>query len=162
MAILAEAQLQKAKLRGASLFQADLAGANLSGADLSDANLKGAHFANAIMSLATLHGADLREADLSEAKELSWMQVIDGRADQTTKLPDYLTDAAFFETLTMIYPGNDWAAEYQGRSGVLLDELCALVEKVEKNSICDALVQIRAYENRPEDRPFNMGLGEPD
>jgi hypothetical protein len=162
MAVLVEAQLQKAKLRGASLFHADLSGANMSSADLSGANLKGARFANAIMRLATLHGADLREADLSEAKELGWLQVIDGLVNESTKLPAYLSEAELFEALAIIYPGTKWAVQYGGRSKDLLGELCALAEKAEKSSIQDVLRQIRVYENRREDQPINVGLREPD
>jgi uncharacterized protein YjbI with pentapeptide repeats len=79
-------------LHGAFLRRVDLSGTNLAGAnfidtDFTNANLRGSNFKDT-----KLKGTSLRGADLREAGNLTWEQLEEAVIDQTTLLPDYLTN----------------------------------------------------------------------
>ena len=106
-ASLERARLTKADLEGANLYRAnlkkaDLYGAVLKGTNLSEANLQKAKLKNAIIGFsgkkatnlrgANLEGTDLRGTDLTWAWGLTAGQISKALTDETTKLPESLTD----------------------------------------------------------------------
>ena len=79
--------LSGAKVQRTDLSYANLTRANLTGANLSHAILRGANMKDAILDGAILIGADLRDV-----KNLTKAQVAKAVIDESTLLPDYLSN----------------------------------------------------------------------
>lgn len=146
MANLVGANLKKAKLCGASLALADLTDCDLTGCDLSGANLNKTVFRNAELSATNFRNANLQGANLEGARSLGWYDLLSGRVDEQTVLPDYLDESSLFETLGRMYDKIAWKKEYSGRLRDLWLELNKVADSVGKNSFSELLVKTRVYE----------------
>lgn len=146
MAILVGANLRKATLRGASLAFADLTDCYLTGTDLSGANLNKAIFRNANLSMVNFRDANLRGANFGGAGELSWYDLLHGRFDETTVLPEYLDEKSLFEALERLFEGLPWESEYSGRMSALWAELNKIADTMNADSFYDMLLKMRVHQ----------------
>lgn len=146
MANLVGANLKKATLRGASLAFADLTDCDLTGCDLSGANLNKATFENANLSVVNFRNTEFRGANLKDARNISWADLLNGRVDEGTVIPDYLDESSLFETLGKLYGKVAWEKEYSGRLRDLWLELNKAADSASKNSFSELLISTRVYE----------------
>jgi hypothetical protein len=144
MALLVGTNLAESVLADANLAHADLSNADLTKADLSRANVSGARFDGADLNQTKLHETDLRNANLSGALNLTWHQLFDGWLDDTTKLPDYLSEVGLLDYFRRVYYALSLPTEYAGRSEELLKYLGELTEQLQKKSLSSTLATLWA------------------
>ncbi len=145
MSNLVVANLRYGVLQGTSLAFADLTDCDLTGADLSGANLNKAVFINANLSMANLRDANMQTANFERAQNVTWHQLLDGRIDGQTVVPNYLDEKSLFETLDMFYDKIAWAEEYSGRLDDLWIDLGKFAESANEHSFRGALIQMAVY-----------------
>ncbi len=145
MSNLVGANLRNGVLQGASLAFADLTDCDLTGADLSGANLNKAMFIKAKLSMANLRNANMQGANFERAQNVTWHQLLDGRIDGQTFVPNYLDEKSLFETLDEFYDEIAWAEEYSGRLDDLWIDLDKIAESVSVHCFSGVLIQMAVH-----------------
>lgn len=145
MSILVGANLKNGNLQGAILAFADLTDCDLTGANLSGANLNKAVFENAILSGTNLRNANMHGANFESAQNVTWYELLGGRINDQTVVPNYLNEASLFETLDGYFDKIAWAEEYSGRLDDLWVDLGKIMESAGEQSISNALINISVH-----------------
>lgn len=165
MANLAEMDFERANLQHANFHESNLAGANLSFADLSFADLTGCDLSGAQLSNAnltgitfnwtTFRGARLKQTDLREVENLSWQILLTAKIDETTCLPEYLSEDDLVNYLESSNPNINWRDEISDSLSSLIKSLAEIADQ-QDDTISNVLVKFRVYQEGAFDQEFSL------